>query len=72
MTGQAAGPCQMRITVDRGKCCRHGQCVIAAPELFRFNDAGELAHQLVVADAQRPAAEDAADVCPEQAITLTF
>ena len=35
----------MRITVDREICDLHGQCVFAAPELFRFRDDGELEHE---------------------------
>lgn len=60
----------MRICVDRGKCNRHGQCTIAAPDLFRFADDGALEHAEDITEAQQPAAMDAADACPEQAITI--
>ena len=32
----------MKVRVDRDLCDLHGQCVFAAPELFRFDDDGEL------------------------------
>lgn len=60
----------MRICVDDKVCMRHGQCVIAAPALFSFAPDGSLQ---VVADPDeslRLDAEDAADACPEQAITI--
>jgi ferredoxin len=60
----------MRICVDRQRCMRHGQCTIAAPALFHFADDGELVHAAEIGEGQRPLAEDAADACPEQAITI--
>jgi ferredoxin len=32
----------MKIHVDPELCDLHGQCVFAAPEIFAFDDAGEL------------------------------
>lgn len=32
----------MRVCVDMKKCQYHGQCVIAAPDIFLIDDAGEL------------------------------
>lgn len=61
----------MRICVDREKCNRHGQCTIAAPDLFRFAADGALEHvEEELTEDQQTAAMDAADACPEQAITL--
>ena len=60
----------MRICVDGKKCNRHGQCTIAAPGLFRFDGEGELVHAEEIGADQRSLAEDAADACPEQAITI--
>lgn len=32
----------MQVTVDRALCQDHGQCAIAAPEVFQMDDAGKL------------------------------
>jgi ferredoxin len=60
----------MRICVDRRICNRHGQCTIAAPGLFRFGPEGALEHVEAITEEQQAAAIDAADACPEQAITI--
>lgn len=60
----------MRITVDLAKCQDHGQCVIAAPNAFRMNDNGKLEYDDVVDDSYRFEVEEAADVCPVQAILI--
>jgi ferredoxin len=60
----------MKICVDLDKCKSHGQCVIAAPELFSFAADNQLNWVEHPEEALRKAAEDAADVCPEQAITI--
>jgi ferredoxin len=60
----------MKICIDLEKCRLHGQCVIAAPELFSFNDDGSLRWTEHPTKAQEQAALEAADVCPEQAITF--
>ena len=60
----------MRIVVDRDVCDLHGQCVFTAPELFRFDDAGELEYDAEVGDELAPAARRAAGVCPTSAIEL--
>ena len=60
-----------KVVVDLDVCQDHGQCVFAAPEVFQLDDAGRL---VVLAeepdDALRARCEDAADVCPVQAITI--
>lgn len=28
----------MRVTVDPGKCCGYGECIVTAPDLFRIGD----------------------------------
>ncbi len=61
----------MKIVFYQSRCKRHGQCRGAAPELFDFAPDGSL----VVLDQAPPetlreAAEDAVDVCPEQAISI--
>ena len=60
----------MKICVDLEKCKLHGQCIIAAPDLFSFDKDGKLVWLERPAESQRRAAEEAADVCPEQAITF--
>lgn len=60
----------MRIIVDYEACDSHGQCAIAAPDLFRLDDDGVLHHAEAVPRGSESLAEDAADVCPMQAISL--
>lgn len=60
----------MKISVDLGKCQDHGQCAIAAPVAFRMNDEGILEYETTVDDAYLDEVEDAADVCPVQAIFI--
>jgi ferredoxin len=60
-----------KVVVDMDLCQNHGQCAFAAPEVFQINYEGVL---VVLNDepdeSQRAACEDAADVCPVQAITI--
>lgn len=60
-----------KVVVDMDVCQDHGQCVFAAPEVFQLNEEG---HLLVLHsepdEALRATCEDAADVCPVQAITI--
>lgn len=61
----------MKITVERKKCLRSGQCTYLHPKLFKE---GEDGYPVVLVEAV-PAeleqeAEDAADVCPSAAIDL--
>jgi ferredoxin len=61
----------LKVIVDRDICQNHGQCVFAAPQVFELDEEGEL----VVLDDEpdeslRDAVEEAADVCPTQAITI--
>jgi ferredoxin len=60
----------MRITVDMAKCEDHGQCVIAAPGVFEFNDDGKLVYNATPDASERDYVLDAADVCPAQAISI--
>ena len=60
----------MRIVHDRKACQLHGQCTIAAPDIFRFDDDGELAYDPAPDESLRADAESAMDACPEQAITV--
>jgi ferredoxin len=61
----------MKVVVDRDKCADHGQCVFAAPEVFALDDAGKLVYQAGELDESlRDRVEEAADVCPMQAIVV--
>ncbi|WP_042381938.1 ferredoxin [Streptacidiphilus melanogenes] len=60
----------MKVVVDMNKCQDHGQCVFAAPDVFSFDDAGRLAYVSEPDEALRAEVEEAADVCPLQAIRI--
>lgn len=60
----------MKIHVDPEMCDLHGQCVFAAPEIFSFDDAGELVYQEDVDDALADKAQAAVSVCPAGAIEI--
>lgn len=60
----------MKVHVDMSICLLHGQCVIAAPQVFSFDDEGGLVWLAEVDDSLRADVEAAADACPEQAIQL--
>jgi len=61
----------MKIEVDFDLCESHAQCVFAAPDVFRMNDADELEFEGVVDDSLRDDVQAAADSCPVQAIRIT-
>jgi len=60
----------MKVIVDLALCQDHGQCAIAAPEVFTINDDGRLEYDGSPDQAMRDYIEEAADVCPVQAILL--
>jgi ferredoxin len=60
----------MKVHVDRKVCDDHGQCTIAAPTVFHMNDDGKLEYDPEPDDSLRDEVEEAADVCPVQAILL--
>ena len=60
----------MKVTVDLSLCQDHGQCAIAAPEVFEIDDEGKLSYDGSPDDAMRDDIEEAADVCPVQAILV--
>jgi ferredoxin len=69
----------MRITVDLKKCNDHGQCVFSAPAVFSLDEDGKLSFRRDAADTYlsgdldeslRDDVEEAADVCPLQAIMV--
>ncbi len=60
----------MKITVDRTLCQDHGQCAIAAPVVFQIDDDGKLDFDPSPEESLRDEVEEAADVCPVQAILV--
>ena len=60
----------MKVHVDMSICLLHGQCVIAAPEVFSFDDDGQLHWVEEVDESLRGDVEAASDACPEQAIRI--
>jgi ferredoxin len=60
----------MRVSVDRGMCMGHGQCEIAAPDVFRLDDDGVVQYDVQPDGAHAADVEEAADACPMQAISL--
>ena len=60
----------MKIVVDMDLCADHGQCVYAAPDVFQLDPNGKLVFKAEADESQREAVEEAADVCPMQAITI--
>ncbi|CAM5301665.1 hypothetical protein SALBM135S_04685 [Streptomyces alboniger] len=60
----------LNVTVDMDVCQNHGQCVFAAPDIFRLDDSGHLVHVASPDASLRDDAEEAADVCPLQAIRV--
>ena len=62
----------MRVSVDEDRCQGHARCWSICPEVFELDDEGHA----VVVQAEVPVeleakAREAADNCPELAITVT-
>lgn len=60
----------MQVYVDRAKCDNHGQCTFSAPTVFRLDEQGILQYEENVDESLRDDVEEAADVCPLQAILV--
>ena len=60
----------MRIDVDMDACQSHGECVLAAPEVFELGDDDVLRFRTDVDESQRASVESAIDVCPTMAIRI--
>lgn len=59
------------VIVDWDVCQDHGQCVFSAPPIFQLDEHGRLAVLIEEPDdGLRVQAEEAADVCPVQAIRI--
>ena len=61
----------MKVVVDFDLCMGNAQCMLAAPQVFEVRDDGMLyVLQEEPSEALREAVENAARVCPTQAITI--
>ena len=60
----------MRIVVDLNRCQSYGQCVFAAPAVFRMYGEESLEYDYNPDDALREQVERAAAACPVQAISI--
>jgi ferredoxin len=60
----------MKVIVDMDKCEFHGQCEIAASDIFQLVADDDLQWVAEPDESLRADAEAAADVCPTQAITI--
>lgn len=60
----------MRIVVDLNRCQSYGQCVFAAPEVFRFRGEESLEYDHALGAESDAAVWRAALACPVQAITV--
>jgi ferredoxin len=62
----------MRATVDENQCQGHARCWEICPEVFELDDEGHALVTTPEVPAELEAkAREAADNCPERAITLT-
>ncbi|MER7506051.1 ferredoxin [Nonomuraea pusilla] len=59
----------MRVLVDLNRCLSYGQCVFAAPSVFRFHGAESLEYDYAPGRALAEEVRHAAAACPVQAIT---
>lgn len=62
----------MKITLDEALCDAHGECVVAAPEVFDIGDDDDVARVLEESPGEhlREKAELAARLCPVAAIRI--
>ena len=62
----------MKLKVDLALCIKAGECYYNHPDLFQAGDDGYPVVRVeeLATDAQRAEAEQAAEVCPTQAIVV--
>lgn len=60
----------LRLVVDLNRCQGYGQCVYAAPSVFRFRGEEVLEYDYAPGAGVHREVERAAAACPVQAITL--
>jgi ferredoxin len=63
-------PGDMRLVVDLNHCQSYGQCVFAAPTIFRFHGVEALEYHYAPPANKRLEVLRAAAACPVQAITV--
>lgn len=63
-------PTELRLVVDLNRCQSYGQCVYAAPAVFRFHGEEALEYDYAPDPGRRREVERAAAACPVQAIGL--
>ena len=59
------------VHVDRSKCQGYGQCCFEAGDVFHLDEEGKLVYVPESGASRRADIENAADVCPTQAITVS-
>jgi ferredoxin len=60
----------MKIVVDLTRCQSYGQCVFAAPTVFRFHGEEALEYDYTPDESQRKQVQWAAAACPVHAISI--
>jgi ferredoxin len=62
----------VRVEVDLGKCQGYANCVAAAPDVFDLDEDSGLSKVIApqLGEEQRAAVEEAARLCPVQAIQV--
>ncbi|WP_433474219.1 ferredoxin [Spirillospora sp. CA-142024] len=63
----------MFLSIDADKCMGHGRCYMSAPGLLSDDEEGFVAQRgqtVEVPEGMREEAQEAADACPEGAISL--
>jgi ferredoxin len=60
----------MKVHVDMNLCQSHGECVVAAPDVFDLGDDDVLVWKEDVEEARRPEVEAAVNACPMLAIRI--
>ena len=62
----------MKVRVDESRCQGHTLCAMIAPESFELDDVDGRAHAVVedVPEEHRDSVREAANSCPEQAISV--
>jgi ferredoxin len=61
----------VQVLVDLNRCQSYGQCVYAAPDVFRLAHEEVLEWHYAVDDERRGEVERAAHACPVQAIRMS-
>ena len=61
----------MKVNVDMNLCQSHGECVLVAPDFFDLGDDDVLVWKEDVPDDRRAEIEEAVNVCPMLAISIS-